>query len=113
MSFKFDLINKYIWSINVCWIVRLELDYQTNSYLITCILVEIFEECNKLFGNLELNALADPGFPVGGVDSRGGYVSKLLYIETKESGPFRGEHAPGTPPLDLPKERYVILLCLQ
>ena len=37
-------------------------------------------------------AMADPGFPVGGgggVDSRGGYVSKFLYVETKESG-----HAP-------------------
>ena len=45
-----------------------------------------------------------PGFPVGGgrnlvggVDSRGGYVSKILYVETKESGP-RGGGAPGTPP---------------
>ena len=36
---------------------------------------------------------------VGGVDSRGGYVSKILYVQTKESGPFgeRG-HSPGTPP---------------
>ena len=24
---------------------------------------------------------------VGGVDSRGGYISKILYVETKESGP--------------------------
>ena len=38
--------------------------------------------------------VADPGFPVGGrqprgvggADSRGGYVSKILYVETKESG---------------------------
>ena len=40
-------------------------------------------------------AVVDPGFPVGGpgphggggVDSRGGYVSKILYVKTKESGP--------------------------
>ena len=25
---------------------------------------------------------------VGGVDSRGGYVSKILYVEMKESGPL-------------------------
>ena len=36
--------------------------------------------------------MADPGFPVGGawtskggMDSRGGYVSKILYVKTKES----------------------------
>ena len=37
--------------------------------------------------------VADPGFPV---DSRGGYVSKFLYVKKKESGPL-GEwagHAP-------------------
>ena len=42
--------------------------------------------------------MANPGFPVGrgrrprrgGVDSRGGYVLKILYVETKESGPFGG-----------------------
>ena len=41
--------------------------------------------------------MADPGFPVGGgrgprrgVDPRGGYVSKILYVETKESGPLGG-----------------------
>ena len=31
------------------------------------------------------------------VDSRGGYVSKILYVKTKESGPLGGR-APGTPP---------------
>ena len=39
--------------------------------------------------------VADPGFPVGGgvdlvggaVDPRGGYVSKILHVKTKESGP--------------------------
>ena len=32
----------------------------------------------------------------GGVDSRGSYVSKILYVETKESGPLGGR-APDTP----------------
>ena len=53
--------------------------------------------------------VADPGFPVGGgvdlvgrgVDSRGGYVLKILYVKTKELGPLGGR-APGTPPLDPP-----------
>ena len=41
--------------------------------------------------------VADPGFPIGGGvdlmgghDSRGGYVSKILYVETKESGSLGG-----------------------
>ena len=53
-------------------------------------------------------AVADPGFPAGGrgprkggMDSRSGYVSKILYVETKESGPL-GRREPGTPPLDPP-----------
>ena len=32
-----------------------------------------------------------------GVDSRGGYILKILYAETKESGPLGGR-VPGTPP---------------
>ena len=29
----------------------------------------------------DLISVADPGFPVGGgVDSRGGYISKILYV---------------------------------
>ena len=54
---------------------------------------------------MEMTAVADPGFPVGGgVDLvggrglRGGYVSKNLYVKTKESaGPLEGcvaGHAP-------------------
>ena len=36
-------------------------------------------------------SVADPGFPVeGGVDPRGGYISKILYVKTKESGPLGG-----------------------
>ena len=52
-------------------------------------------------------AVADPGFPVGGhqprggaANSRGGYVSKNLYVETKESGPLGGAHQQR--PLDPP-----------
>ena len=33
----------------------------------------------------------------GGVDSRAGYVSKILYVKTKELGPSGGR-APGAPP---------------
>ena len=55
-----------------------------------------------------LVAVADPGFPVGGdnlvgsVYYRGGYVSKILYVETKESGPLRGGGCAGHVPLDPP-----------
>ena len=48
--------------------------------------------------------VADPGFPVGGrgprrggVDSRGGYISKIFYVKMKEFGPLGGAcagHAP-------------------
>ena len=41
----------------------------------------------------------------GGVDSRGGYVSKILYVKTKELGPLGGR-APGAPPLDPPMHRH-------
>ena len=37
----------------------------------------------------------------GSVDSRGGYISKILYVKTKESGPLVGRRALGVP-LDLP-----------
>ena len=42
---------------------------------------------------------------VGGANSRGGYVSKNLYVKTKESGPLGG--ARRRRPLDLPMY-YVI-----
>ena len=49
-------------------------------------------------------SVADPGFPVGGrgprrggVDSRGSYVSKNLYVKMRESGPLGGR-APDMPP---------------
>ena len=34
----------------------------------------------------------------GAVDSRGGYVSKILHVKTKESGPVGGVHAGHAPP---------------
>ena len=34
--------------------------------------------------------VADPGFPGGAVDSRGGNGSKILYVKTKESGHLGG-----------------------
>ena len=48
------------------------------------------------------STVVDPGFSGGcrprrgGIDSRVSYVSKILYVKTKESGPL-GERAPGTP----------------
>ena len=50
--------------------------------------------------------MADPGFPVGGgvdlvggaVDPRGGYVSKILHVKMKESGPVGGARAGRAPP---------------
>ena len=49
--------------------------------------------------------MADPGFPVGGrgprrgaSDPRGGYVSKILHVKMKESGPVGGGAPGATPP---------------
>ena len=50
--------------------------------------------------------MADPGFPVGGgvdlvggaVDPRGSYVSKILHVKTKESGPVGGGARAGRAP---------------
>ena len=57
--------------------------------------------------------MADPGFLVGGasiswggVDSRGGYVLKILYVKTKETRPLEGVCVPGTP-LDPPMMRIL------
>ena len=57
--------------------------------------------------------MADPGFPIGGdVDLVGGawtpeavYILKILYVETKESGPLRAACA-GYAPLDPPMLIY-------
>ena len=50
------------------------------------------------------NAVADPGFPVGGVnlvgggvDFQGSYVWKILYVKTKESGSLGGGGAGAFP----------------
>ena len=62
--------------------------------------------------------MADPGFPVGGgvdlvrgaVDPRGGYISKILHVKTKESGPIGGAHtrrAPLDPPMIIVGSRLV------
>ena len=63
-----------------------------------------------IFVNLQkvAKAVADPGFSVGerrplevgggSADSRGGYGSKILYVETKESGPLGRGRVPDTPP---------------
>ena len=50
-------------------------------------------------------SVVDPGFPVGGgVNSRGGYTSKMLYVKTKESGPLGGVRwvRPLDPPMPVP-----------
>ena len=62
-------------------------------------------------------AVADPGFPVGGgvdlvgggMDSRRGYVSKILYVKTKESGPLGGGRAPDTSPRSA-NDMYILQL---
>ena len=56
-------------------------------------------------------SVADPGFPVGmgrgprrgGMDSRGGYISKIMYVKMKESGPLGGVRRarPPDPPMVL------------
>ena len=51
-------------------------------------------------------AVADPGFPVeggldlvgGGVDTRGVYISKILYVKMKELGPLGGDAGIGRAP---------------
>ena len=72
--------------------------------------------CDHVQNRNTVVTVADPGFPVGGawtswggVDPRDGYVSKILYVKMKESGPLGAcaGHAPsrsangralGTPP---------------
>ena len=59
---------------------------------------------------VRMYSVADPGFPVGGgvdlirgaVDPRGSYVSKILHVKTKESGPVGGGARRARPPLDPP-----------
>ena len=47
----------------------------------------------------------------GGVDSRGGYVSKILYVKAKESGPVGGvlrQARPLDPPMGVHNMDYVL-----
>ena len=44
----------------------------------------------------------------GAVDSRGGYVSKILYVKTKELGPLGGGARAGRAPLDPPMLMFSI-----
>ena len=44
----------------------------------------------------------------GAVDPRGGYVSKILHVKTKESGPVGGARA-GRAPLDPPMIAVLVL----
>ena len=60
-----------------------------------------------------MKAVADPGFPVGGrgprrgaMDPRGSYISKILHVKMKESGPIGGARA-GRAPLDPPMESII------
>ena len=48
----------------------------------------------------------------GGVDSRGSYISKILYVKTKELGPLGGAARAGRAPLDPPMARDSILAYL-
>ena len=41
--------------------------------------------------------MADPGFPIGGVDLRHGHFLVKMYVKMKELGPIGG-HALGMPP---------------
>ena len=44
------------------------------------------------------------------MDCRGGYISKILYVKTKESGPLGGVHR--TRPLDPPALRTYVCMYL-
>ena len=66
--------------------------------------VRYFVLCSFFKNFLLDQAVADPGFPVGGhgprrgdMDSRGSCVSSNLYVKTKELGPLGG-HVLGVPP---------------
>ena len=47
----------------------------------------------------------------GGADSQGGYVSKILYVETKESGPLGGMR--WACPLDLSMTSFIDIVTLR
>ena len=49
----------------------------------------------------------------GGVDCRGGYVSEILYVKMKESGPVGGARAGRAPPLGPPMNSFQFIVILQ
>ena len=61
--------------------------------------------------------MADPGFPVGGVDPLGGvdlghgHFLVKMYVKMKELGPVEGGRALGTPPRSIWKQRAKISCC--
>ena len=55
------------------------------------------EKNNILSGGSRISRRGGVDLVGGAVNSRGGYVSKILYVKTKELGPLGG-HAPGAPP---------------
>ena len=61
---------------------------------------------NKCSGGSRISRKGDVDLVVGGVDSRGSYVSRILYVKTKESWPLGGR-APGTPPSRSANEVWV------
>ena len=46
----------------------------------------------------------------GGVDSRGGYVSKILYVKTKELGPLGGARPLDPPMVSSSFKQFSILM---
>ena len=62
-------------------------------------LTSVIVHGSPFLSNCDPFSVADPGFPVGGrgprrggMDSRGSYVSQILYVKMKESGPLGGVH---------------------
>ena len=86
-------------------IITLTIDKQRELFLSE---VNNRETISAIEENNNTYSVVDPGFPVGGANLIGGanswgsYVSKKLYVETKESGPLGGGHAHQQRPLDLP-----------
>ena len=74
-----------------------------------------------VFVSFQTYSVADPGFPIGGgvdlvrgaVGPRGGYISNILHVKMKESGPVGGGARRARPPLDPPMilDNLKCLLC--
>ena len=50
---------------------------------------------------------------VGGVDSQGSYISKILYVKTKESRPLAVADPGGVPPAHAPLRVQILLFDIQ